>query len=80
MYLVNLNIFLQLSVILGRFEVMLLGKLQLNSDMASQPTFIDEVVAKYHSLELKHAAKVEEFELIKSSVNSQLIISSLRCN
>ena len=55
----------------SRFEVMLLGKLQLKDDLPTQLTFIDEAAKKYHSLELQHAAKKEELKLVQNLVSNQ---------
>uniref|UniRef100_H2ZIB0 Uncharacterized protein n=1 Tax=Ciona savignyi TaxID=51511 RepID=H2ZIB0_CIOSA len=48
-----------------RFEVLLLGKIQVKQEFPS-PNFIDEAVDKYHSLEKEHAASVAESKLIQN--------------
>ncbi|CAK8684311.1 unnamed protein product [Clavelina lepadiformis] len=48
-----------------RFEVMLLGKLQVKHEQ--QPyNFVDEAVGKYHSLEMEHVARMEEMKMINA--------------
>ena len=48
-----------------RFEVMLLGKIDIKSHSSSHANVIDEAVKRYHELEVEAAAKVKLYNSLR---------------